>query len=390
MSRSCRWVPVVALALLLPAQAHAFKLLGGHWAVEEGPVEYTVSATGSDNIADDSDTQAIIRSFQTWECVLCSNVQFRYMGDGPNEVATDGKNAMFFLEDATAWQDQTGASLDVTLGVTIHFDLETYSEADIAFNGAGFDWSTDEQITNVDVESVSLHETGHFAGLGHPCTDEAETDCLPDNVAIMAPAWSGGNARTPLDDDTAGLCAVYTTPKTACSGKKRLKEECERDCDCETGLLCVPDGDKRMCSRPCGTGLLACPRGTGCVLGLDGQGDRGLCLRNPEGSTQRMDGASCSRDLECVAGSCRRSGVLNRNVCAHSCNADDQCSPGYRCSDNLCLIPSAGEGVPCPPDTEERPRFLPPGCVCRATGPEALGVWVAVLLMWRRRIRQRS
>lgn len=373
-------LPLIASFLGVALNAQAYVLLGGKWPTEDGPVEYHVSSRGSDDIPDDSDTRAVEYSFRSWECVLCGDVQFRNVGDGPNEVARDGINAVFWLETAAEWQSQTGSSLQSTLGVTFHHDTATYSEADIAFNGAGHDWSTNENFSATDVESVSVHETGHFAGLGHPCTDPSESDCLGPNESVMTPAYPGGDARALLDDDKNGLCAVYTTPKSQCSGFKRLKETCEKDCECEPGLLCVPDGATRMCSRSCGTDRPACPKGTGCALGADGAGNVGVCLRNQE-EGRLIDGAVCTRDQECSSASCTRSPTLNKLVCVRSCANDGQCATGYVCRENVCLLPTAGGGVPCPKEDEK------PSCLgCGLSGPDG-AVWVALAVLLARRRR---
>lgn len=336
--------------------AAAFKELGGKWDPLQGPVEYTISSIGSDDIPDDTDTLAIEYAFRSWECVLCSNVQFRFVGDGPNEVSgQDNKNAMFFLEDAQSWQAQTGAGVDSVLGVTIHHDASgTYSAADIAFNGT-HTWSTADNTPATDIESVALHEAGHFLGLGHPCTDANETNCLPANEAVMAPAYPGGDARTPHADDINGICAVYPTPKDSCSGRKRLKEECTRDCECETNLLCIPDGDKRMCSRGCGRpNDPSCPTGTACALGGNSGGEVGVCVRNAADGT-RADGTVCTRsgpDPRCTSGECARSRTAEKFVCANFCQADSECSAGYACMEGLCLLPTVDRGVACPEEDD--------------------------------------
>ncbi|MEW5851363.1 MAG: matrixin family metalloprotease [Myxococcota bacterium] len=388
---------VALLSLSLMPDARAFVHLGGHWPTEDGPVEYYISPQGSDDIADDSEIQAVKYSFRSWDCTQCDDgkynaIQFVYKGEGPNEAADDDKSSVFWLETAEEWQSQIGADISSTLGVTQHYEGGegvAYAESDIAFNGT-HTWSTDEGASATDVESVSLHETGHFAGLGHPCTGTTEDTCLPVEQAVMYPTYPGGLYRTVLSDDKAGICALYTGRKDACEGKKRLKEACEMDCECESGLYCVPDGEARMCSRPCTTSNASCPKGTGCVIGADGDGDRGFCLRVGT-DNKKLDGMVCSRDAECAAGVCRRNTVLNKNVCFTACSADTDCQHGFACRGGSCVLPNAGSGVTCPDESPEPdPLFpLPPGCGGCQQSPEGSVLWaLGLVALWRRRRAQ--
>jgi hypothetical protein len=196
----------------------------------------------------------------------------------------------------------------------------------------------------------------------------------------MNPVYPGGNAREPHQDDKDGLCAIYPNPKSACAGKKRLKEACQQDCECEDGLLCVPDGAARMCSRRCGEGASNCPKATGCVLGADGLGRAGLCLRNPDPeSPKKMDGSVCTRDNECQSGSCSMATVLSKLVCSRSCNDDGMCTDGYKCMDHTCLLPTAGSGAPCPDDKAK-------GCGKhrQAEGGTGWAALLAGLVLWQR------
>jgi hypothetical protein len=95
------------------------------------------------------------------------------------------------------------------------------AESDIFFNSY-YPWSVSESGTpgHFDFQSVVTHESGHFLGLGHSHTGIMETGDsrrrLVEGSAIMYPfAYPVGSTlgRTPMEDDIAGISALYPTPE---------------------------------------------------------------------------------------------------------------------------------------------------------------------------------
>ena len=83
-----------------------------------------------------------------------------------------------------------------TLGITVA-DIPsdgqeqiTRVNADITFNGYDHRWTVNGQAT--DIESIALHEIGHFIGFDHPCEDENETECLSPEERPWSPSYPGG------------------------------------------------------------------------------------------------------------------------------------------------------------------------------------------------------
>ena len=90
-------------------------------------------------------------------------------------------------------------------------------ESDIFFNSA-FPWSVAAagETGRYDLESIALHEIGHFSGLGHSALGETELITGGRRVlsaeAVMFPiAFAPGSiaARTLKADDIAGISDLY-------------------------------------------------------------------------------------------------------------------------------------------------------------------------------------
>jgi hypothetical protein len=155
----------------------------------------------------------VARAFSTWEAVPTASVTFAFVGfTSASPFADDGLSVIGF-------QNEPGE--DRVLGST-GFTVDTLSgeiiEADIFLNAA-FLWSTSDagDPARFDLESVVLHEIGHFIGLGHSAL--GETQLLgPDSRRVLASgsvmfpiAFGRGNTldRTLQPDDVAGVSALY-------------------------------------------------------------------------------------------------------------------------------------------------------------------------------------
>lgn len=370
MLRPC----IAGLALLLVAlPASAYKVIqeGKKWDLALGPVGYKVDPAGSEDIPDDSENAAIARSFLNWQCVYCGSayngLKFYFDADVPDRVvAADGNNAIFWIENEADWPLGPGTYSASILGVNTNGGGP--DDSDVIFNGIAYVWSTDDPMTgDADVESIAIHELGHFIGLDHPCEDEANPDtCIPADRTVMYPMWDGSLVRTPRQDDVDGTCYMYPASKSWCDGVKVVGEKCEKDCDCEEGARCLlGETGERFCSWTCESEQARCPRNMKCVLGPKSNPDGpapGVCMRILDVSNL-PPAAICDRPTQCASDNCSVVPALGTWVCVQPCTSDGQCPSGWSCNASRCVM--ADRGVPCPDPDDDK------GCGCSAIGGAA-------------------
>lgn len=359
-----------------------FKPLGGVWDVDGGPIVYVLDPTGSADIGDGSDLEALRDSFRAWACIPGTKLRFEEGGEpGPRVVATDdGKNTLFW--------DETGNDCLMgpgTLGVTIgDVGANPRRAADICFNGADHTWGVGR---DTDVQSIAMHEIGHLIGLDHPCDNDAATDtCLPVTEAIMFPSWSGTPERALRRSDIAGAVALYPAgdgDDSGCEGPFRAGERCTCNDDCVEGLVCAPDveGDLR-CGRTCSTADRDCGAGSVCVLDAPAgdSGAVGLCVRASPPNLPA--GAICSNAADCASRTCLAQFTIGSSICQSPCERSDDCGGGT-CFEGTCLGGFESEACPALDDGS---------CACQATGDDGApvagaGLVAVVVGLLRRRRR---
>lgn len=120
---------------------------------------------------------------------------------GALEYNSSAGNANIIVFRDDAWP-HPNSSHNVALTTTT-FDPETGElfDADIELNSADFELTVSDEDVSYDLESVLVHEAGHFLGIGH--TDEPESTMLAIYIE------GDTSLRTLGPDDVAAVCSLY-------------------------------------------------------------------------------------------------------------------------------------------------------------------------------------
>ena len=371
---------------------------GAAWPQRLLPSEWRVHAAGYSRLPRQVVVETLQRSLDVWSgqwgYPCCSGFSHRYLGlsdDGPLSSPTE--NVVGFVEGE--WPRYLGSSW-ATIAVTLPIvDREAceITSADMVFNAYRFVFKVDGNLSGdweVDLESIAVHEFGHWIGLDHARSPQAPDGYEPDSV--MYPSYRGGiEGRSLFLDDMLGACALYPAPcgacgsdadcpeGTRCEGGDCVRVQCLTDAGCPPGSVC---GRDRQCHRgcrlhaECGPGQYCA--GGACVPKVTECRVCRPCLRDSQcGSTgdhvclDLGDGQGrctklCTSDAECDGDSvCHAVVGSSLGVCGAP-DSVEICPQGYACDSAFC--PSLGD--PCFDECRARSDtcvLTPRGSVCSCT-----------------------
>ncbi|UCC39654.1 MAG: matrixin family metalloprotease [Candidatus Aminicenantes bacterium] len=180
--RSTKFWLHIAVFAGFTALSMAYVLLDYKWPVGTDVVYYinanTAQVTGEEN--------AVKNAADSWNQIYPAGLRLSY--GGSTGVITESNNSM----NTVCWEDQ-GYNNGILATAWIWYSGSTILETDMVFNDH-YNWTTSG--SNYDIETVALHEFGHWIGLDHTST------------GIMRPAYSGVERNIDSDAE-AGFNALY-------------------------------------------------------------------------------------------------------------------------------------------------------------------------------------
>jgi hypothetical protein len=204
-------------ALAVPAGAYlkfGIQLEGQSFVLRwtQAPIRYAVTDRGVAGVTATAFDEAVRRAFATWQAVPTATVTFERLGFTRANPSDDDTLSVLGFENRP--------DLDRILAVTSYtYDTSRNEivEADILFNAAQ-PWSVlpGGESGRFDLESIAVHEIGHFLGLGHSAIGETEMvggrrRVTAAGTAMFPIAFPAGSVegRTLRTDDVAGVSDIY-------------------------------------------------------------------------------------------------------------------------------------------------------------------------------------
>ena len=173
----------------------AYVLSGFKWTPNSANWGY--DSTGAPDSVSGSAMSALQAAAGTWGQ---QGAGFQFQGGSPSSLGTGacgggGTNG----SNTVGWGVQSGSVLAVTCSWFENSGSPRPAiEFDMQFD-PGWNWTTGG-ATQVDLQSVALHEFGHAAGLNHSASASA----------VMYASYSSGTVKqTPAQDDIDGLISIY-------------------------------------------------------------------------------------------------------------------------------------------------------------------------------------
>lgn len=325
-------VTTLSLASAVALTAAGWLPTGAKWDQNRYPsVPYCITANATNtNVNAQGQQTAVLNSIRSWvstgaggtlSCTTYQASQASY----PCSVGVNTRDQRFniFWERnwsngsqaiGVTWTVGNGRSCGSVVDDTGRsHNLGCKFDSDIEFNDRDFFW-TNTGRSGTDIESISVHEYGHFIGMDH-CSDN---NTCSAGRGVMYAAYIGGSLRTLFNDDVQGGCAMYP------GSQGGFAWPCTADSQCNSNI-CASAGTDGYCSQTCGS----CPTGFVCDVDPANSG-RMVCLRD-----DGLNRGVCQQCQAGVQGACRDNGIcmsgLPDNRCITPCGTGRSCDAQFQC-----------------------------------------------------------
>lgn len=217
---------------------------------KSGCVSYSVQRDASLKRGVDYDTIHAIteRAFGRWTSAGCA-------GDTPSmgisdfgpasceepEYNSSAPNANVIMFRDGDWPDEYDAAAVAHTVITFNTDTGEILDADIEVNSFGTRLTTSDTNVGYDLESIIVHEAGHFLGLDHSHVEDA--------TMFRWQAPGDLSQRNLVSDDADGICSVYPPDRRVSSSDCRPRHGFSPNCsppeDDGCTIAGLPDGSTR-------------------------------------------------------------------------------------------------------------------------------------------------
>lgn len=208
-----------ALALLAAAGAIAHVRLvnpaNGNKLFWSSPsnVSIVINATGSDDITDGSHFTSLRNAIDAWNRAGGSTAHLAEDSSPAQQARTDWDDDalhLLFFDETNSSGYFPGGSGTVALTPIWFLSSGLITDADVLFNGSGFDFTTQASPGAFDLQDVATHELGHLLGLDHTGWAGATMYPYVDTTVILHRSLALDDARGIRDAYPSGAFASIT------------------------------------------------------------------------------------------------------------------------------------------------------------------------------------
>jgi hypothetical protein len=176
-----------------------------------GSIGVVISSAGSDNLAPGEHVPALRLAIDAWNRASGSGITLventSPSAQSRTDWASDNVHLLLFDESNTSGYFPQGSGT-VAITPVQYFSNGRIADADVLFNGSGFNFTTSGAVGAFDVADVAAHELGHLVGLDHSGVAGATLYPYVDPTVI--------EHRSLSEDDEGGARAIaaLATPST--------------------------------------------------------------------------------------------------------------------------------------------------------------------------------